>query len=71
MFIANYAVTGRHYAGIKTGFGDSGTATNSRYAHTGLQHAVSTTISAMTFVDTDTGNFAVGSTLTLLGIKDS
>ena len=70
-FIANYAVSGRHYYGTKSGFGDSATLANSRYAHTGNQHAVSTTISAITFVDADGGDFAVGSTLTLLGIKDS
>ena len=70
MFLANYAVSGRHYYGAKTGFGDP-TVAQSRWAHTGNQHAVSTTISALTFVDTDTGNFEVGSTLTLLGIKDS
>lgn len=71
MFIANYASSGRHYMGAKTGHGDSVTVGNSRYAHTGVQHAVSTTISTLTFTDTDGGNFDVGSTLTLLGLKDS
>lgn len=70
-FFANYAVSGRHYYGGKTGFGDSGTATNSRVAIVGNQHASTTTISTLTFTDTDGGNFAVGSTLTLFGLKDS
>lgn len=69
-FIANYAVSGRHYYGTKSGFGDT-TGANMRYALTGNQHAVSTTISKITFVDVDGGNFAVGSTFTLYGIKDS
>lgn len=71
MFMVNYASNAKTYYGIKSGFADTGTISNSRIYIAGVQHNSSAVVSSINLYDTAGAEFAINSSLTLYGIKDS
>lgn len=71
MFMANYSTNAYTFYGIKSGYADTSTISNSRLYLSGVSHQVSAVVNSIHLYDTAGNSFDIGTSLSLYGIKDS